>query len=260
MALHLLPRDALPGPLQGPALCFGPWPLTHGFPLQHTGPTAASPGYDSRPVLLRASCSPAASGWRLLRRGTCAPEGCWRVLRSQCPWLTSVGRCSPPGVSAVQTGQYRGRPAPDPVPLGSSASAAGAGSRSRWRHHPCADAARSCLRDGIPGVRLPGAAVYPRFRPLRASRRPGGYAGTPAPGGRDAHPHGQLSYKVHTYLAVYPEASASFRPTGRTSTKAVLLCQPYGASTAWMASRVPNTTRCRTRTRRRRRMVLTTCA
>ena len=43
------------------------------------------------------------------------------------------------------------------------------------------------------------------------------------------HPHGKLSYKVHTYLAVYPEASASFRPTGRTSMYAVLICQPNGA-------------------------------
>jgi hypothetical protein len=36
----------------------------------------------------------------------------------------------------------------------------------------------------------------PRFRPLRTSRRPGGYAVTPAPGGRDFHPHEKLSYKV----------------------------------------------------------------
>src|SRR5437870_1549916 len=84
-------------------------------------------------------------------------------------------------------------------------------------------AARRCLLDGIPGVRLPGSAVYPRFRPLRTSRRPGGYAVTPAPGGRGLHPHGQLSYKVHYYLAVYPEASASFRLTGRTSMYAVLI-------------------------------------
>ena len=40
--------------------------------------------------------------------------------------------------------------------------------------HTFADAAHRCLRDGIPGVRLPGSAVYPRFRPLRTSRRPGG--------------------------------------------------------------------------------------
>src|ERR671924_726931 len=109
--------------------------------------------------------------------------------------------------------------------------------------HTFACAAPRCLRDGIPGVRLPGSAVYPRFRPLRASRWPGGYAVTPAPGGRDAHPHGKLSYKVHLYLAVYPEASASFRPTDRTSTKAVLMVQPHCARTCSMASRVPNTTR-----------------
>ena len=254
MALHFFPRDALPGHLQGHALCFGTLPRTHGFPFQHTGPTSAYPGYYSRPLLLRASCSPAASGWRLLRRGTFSTEGCWRLLRSQLPWLTSLGRCSPPGLSAVQTGQYRGMPAPYPVPFGSSASASGAGSLSRWLNHPFACAAPRCLRDGIPGVRLPGSAVYPRFRPLRASRWPGGYAVTPAPGGRDAHPHGKLSYKVHLYLAVYPEASASFRPTGRTSTKAVLMTPSPCERRRSVSTRagVPSTRRRSVATTRRR--------
>src|SRR5262249_52900719 len=45
------------------------------------------------------------------------------------------------------------------------------------------------LLDGIPGSRLPGSAVYPRFRPLRTSRRSGGYAVTPALGGKDLHLH-----------------------------------------------------------------------
>ena len=236
MARHFLPREALPGPLPGHALGFGPWPLTHGFPWQHTGPTAVYPGDSARPWLLRASCAPAASGWRLLRRGPGSTEGCWRFRRSPGPWLTSVGRCSPPGWSAVQTGQYRGMPAPSPVPLGSSASASGAGALARWLHPPFASAARRGLRDGIPGVRLPGAAVSPRFRPLSASRRPGGDAVTPAPGGREAHPHGKLRYQVHHDLAVYPEAAASLRPTGRTSMKAVLLVQPYRARTCSMAS------------------------
>jgi len=44
----------------------------------------------------------------------------------------------------------------------------------------------------------------------------------------------------------------------RRSMKAVLICQPQAASTCWTASSVPNTTRCRTRTRRRRRTVLIT--
>ncbi len=78
MSLHFLPRDVLPGHLQGQALCFGTLPLTHGFTFQHTGPTSAYPGHYPRPLLLRASCAPAASGWRLLRRGTCSTEGCWR--------------------------------------------------------------------------------------------------------------------------------------------------------------------------------------
>src|SRR5467141_5347756 len=109
-------------------------------------------------------------------------------------------------------------------------------------------AVHRCLLDGIPDVRLPGSAVYPRFRPLRASRRPGGYAVTPAPGGRDLHPHGKLSYKVHKHLAVYPEAEASFRPTDRTSMNAVLICQPQAVMICSMASREPNTTRCFTPT------------
>ena len=197
-------------------------------------------------------------GWHLLQSSS--RRGHTGLLRSQFPWLTSVGRCSPPGLSAVQTGQYRRLPAPYPVPFGSSASASCAGSRSRWLSHTFACAARRCLLDGIPGVRLPGSAVYPRFRPLRTSRRPGGYAVTPAPGGRGLHPHEKLSYKVNHYLAVYPEASASFRPTGRTSTNAVLICQPHTASTCWTAASVPNTTRCVTFTRRRRRTVLITCA
>jgi hypothetical protein len=197
-------------------------------------------------------------GWHLLRSSS--RRGHTGLLRSQFPWLTSLGRCSPPGLSAVQTGQYRRLPAPYPVPFGSSASASCAGSRSRWLSHTFACAAHRCLLDGIPGVRLPGSAVYPRFRPLRTSRRPGGYAVTPAPGGRGLHPHGKLSYKVHYYLAVYPEASASFRLTGRTSMKAVLICQPQAAKTCGTASSVPKTTRWRTRTRRRRRTVLITCA
>src|SRR5712692_9133366 len=93
-----------------------------------------------------------------------------------------------------------------------------------------------CLLDEIPDLRLPGSAVYPRFRPLRTSHRPGGYAVTTAHGGRDLHPHGALSYKVHNYLAVYPEAEASFRPTDRTSMNAVLIWQPSGAKTALTVS------------------------
>src|SRR5262249_33642577 len=109
------------------------------------------------------------------------------------------------------------------------------------------------------GVRLPESAVYPRFRPLRTSRRPGGYVVTPAPGGRDLHPHGELSYTAFG-CAVCPRTSVLFRPMGRTSMKAVLICQPHAASTCWTAASVPNTTRYCTRTRRRRRTVFTTCA
>jgi hypothetical protein len=81
--------------------------------------------------------------------------------------------------------------------------------------HTFACAAHRCLLDGIPGLRLPGSAVYPRFRPLRTSRRLGGYVFTPAPGGRGLHPHGELSYKA-CGCAVCPRTSVLFRPTVRT--------------------------------------------
>ena len=71
-------------------------------------------------------------------------------------------------------------------------------------------------------MRLPGSAVYPRCSPLRASRETGGYAVTPALGGRGLHPHGKLSYEVHPYLAVFLETRVPFRPTGRTSIPAQL--------------------------------------
>ena len=157
-----------------------------------------------------------ACGWRLLCGVTGLAEGYAGLLRSQLPLFASVGRCSPPGFLAVQTGQYRRLPAPYPVPFWLQRI-----SLLRWLAftmalHTFAYATHRCLLDGIPGLRLPGSAVYPRCRPLRTSRGPGEYACTPAPGGRDLHPHGELSYKVSHNLAIYPEAEASFRSTGRT--------------------------------------------
>ena len=111
-------------------------------------------------------------------------------------------------------------------------------------------------------MRLPGSAVYPRFRPLRSSRRPEGYAVTPAPGGRDLHPQGKLSSKGHTYLAVYPEASASFRPTGRTSLYAVWITPSPCARRRSGSTRagVPSTRRRSVAPPRRRSYRLTTWA
>jgi hypothetical protein len=43
MALDFRPGDVLPGHHQGLALCFGTWPLTHGFTFQNTGSTSAYP-------------------------------------------------------------------------------------------------------------------------------------------------------------------------------------------------------------------------
>ena len=95
--VDFLPRNVLPGHLQGLALRFGSLPLTHRFTFQDTGPTSAYPGHYPWRWLLRASSSPAASGWHLLREVIGLTEGRWRLLRSQFPWLASVGWCSPPG-------------------------------------------------------------------------------------------------------------------------------------------------------------------
>jgi len=98
MPVDFLPGDVLPGHHQGLALCFGALPLTHRFTFQHTGPTSAYPGHYSWPWLLRASLSPPACGWHLLREMTSLTEGWWGLLRSQFSWFVSVGRCSPPGL------------------------------------------------------------------------------------------------------------------------------------------------------------------
>src|SRR2546427_553730 len=98
------------------------------------------------------------------------------------------------GFMAVHAGQWFRLPAPYPVPFWLQRV-----SLLRWveitmARHTFACAAYRCLLSGIPGVRLPGSAIYPRSRPLRTSREPGGYAVTPAPRGRDLHPHEELSY------------------------------------------------------------------
>ena len=191
MPLHLLPCNALPGHHQGHALCFGTLPLTHGFTFQDTGPTSAYPGRYPWPWLLRASSSPVAYGWHLLREVTCFTEGHWGLLRSQFPLFASLGRCFPPGLSAVHAGQIsRAAGAVSCAILAPARQPLALGQLSRWLSHTFAYAAHRCLLDGIPGLRLPGSAVYPRFRPLRTSRGSGGDAVTPAPRGRGLHPHG----------------------------------------------------------------------
>jgi hypothetical protein len=87
MPMDFLPWYLWPGRHQALAiLCFGSLPLTHRFTFQHTGPTSAYPERYLWPGLLRASCSPIASGWHLLREGTGLTEGDGRLLRSQVPW------------------------------------------------------------------------------------------------------------------------------------------------------------------------------
>ena len=109
-AMDLLPRHVLPGHQQGLALCCGAWPLTHGFPLQHTGPPSVYPGRYPRYWLLRASSSPVACGWHLLCGRTGLREGGWGLRRSPSPWVEPVGRRYPPGVVTVPTGQSEGCP------------------------------------------------------------------------------------------------------------------------------------------------------
>jgi hypothetical protein len=219
MPLHFRPGHLLPGRHQVlRVLCLGTLPRTHHFTFQNTGPTSAYPGHSPGPWLLRASSSPMACGWHLLCEVTRLTEGHGRLLRSPFPLLASLGRCFPPALLAGQTGQCLWMPAPYPLPCWLQRL-----SLLRWVYvtmapHTFACAVHRCLRDGIRGLRLPRSAVSPRFRPLRTSRRSGGYAFTSAPGGRGLHPHGTLRYQVERHLAVYPEDVSSFRPTGRPET------------------------------------------
>ena len=217
MPRDVLPRDGVPGHQQARGiLCCGASPRPHSFPFPHPGPPSAYPGRSPGLWLLRASFAPGACRWHRLgevtpsRRatgGSAVPSSHGLPLEDGA--VHRVGRqCRPVSGTGCRRLLL--------CHVGSSVSASGAGCRARWRNHPFAGAVHGCLRDGIPGVRLPGSAVAPRFRPLRASRRPGGEAVTPAPGGRGLHPHAALRSKVHHHLAVSPEAVASFRPTGRT--------------------------------------------
>ena len=103
--------------------------------------------------------------------------------------------------------------------FGSSGSASCAGSHSRWLKYVFACATHRFLLDRVSGLRLPDAAVYPRFSLLRTSRKTGGYAFTSVPEGQGLHLHGDevTRLKVNLNLAVCPDAGASFRPTGRTA-------------------------------------------
>ena len=94
-------------------------------PVTCTAPARRQPilGVTPRPLLLRASSSPAASGWHLLwtQRAT---EG---LLRSPSSLLEPLGRRYPPGFMTVPTGQSYDcqrrilcllAPASQPLPLG----------------------------------------------------------------------------------------------------------------------------------------------
>ena len=108
MPVDFLPGDVLPGHHQGGTLCFGALPLTHRFTLHATGPTSAYPERYLWPWLLRASSSPAASGWHLLRKVPGLTEGRWGFLRSPSPLVEPLGRRYPPGFMTVPTGQSYG--------------------------------------------------------------------------------------------------------------------------------------------------------
>jgi hypothetical protein len=177
-----------------------------------TARTSAYPRRYSRPSLLAGSCPTRHAV------GTCS-RPCVRarigLLRSQLPWVASVGRGFPPGfwgsadrsvmpaAGAVSCALLA--PALQPLTLGRFDDGS---SHLRWR---CPERpARRDTRHEAARLRF-----FPRFRPLRTSRGSGGYAGTPAPGGRDLHPHGKLSYKALSF-AIFPRTSVLFRSTDRT--------------------------------------------
>src|SRR4029450_7454380 len=134
---------------------------------------------------------------------------------------------------AVHADQWIRLPAPYPVPFWLQRV-----SLLRWvtltmAHHTFACAVHRCLLDGIPGERLPGSAVYPRFRPLRTSRRSGGYAVTPAPGGRGFHPHGNLSlsrFMVYGMLRLWHHDTVTGGTTHGPSTVCRCAVSPDGVS------------------------------
>jgi hypothetical protein len=144
---------------------YSPRPLPHDRP--HVSVSEALPSAFASGGIL----ADTPYGWYLL---TPMCERTCRITPFPVSMVASVGRCSPPGFVAVQTGQYRRLPAPYPVPFWLQRV-----SLLRWfaftmALYTFAYAAHRCLLDGIPGVRLPGSAVYPRFRPLRTSRKSGG--------------------------------------------------------------------------------------
>jgi hypothetical protein len=126
-ALDFLPGNALPGRHQGLTLCFGSSPPTHRFTVHNTGPTSAYPGHYPGPWLLRASASPAASGWHLLREATYPTEGYWgvtpfpaliaRILRAvlSTGFLGSAYRSVCPAAGALSCAILA--PAPQPLAL-----------------------------------------------------------------------------------------------------------------------------------------------
>ena len=68
MPLDFLPWQVLPGHLQGQALCFGAWPLTHGFTFSIPAGRQPIPGVTPG-LCFSGILAPAASAWRLLVKG-----------------------------------------------------------------------------------------------------------------------------------------------------------------------------------------------
>ena len=254
MSVDFLPRDALPGHLQRRALRCGALPLTHTFTFHDTGPTSAYPGHSPRPWLLRASFSRVACGWCLLREVT----GSQRATRG---YSVPSCHCSHPEGGALHRVSRQCKPVnvegcrrlilclltPACQPLALVR-------HSRWLNHTFTFVAHRCLRDGIPRVRLPG---FRRLAPLQTFEDQSPIWGlrchscTWREGLAPSWNAELRGYRVTLYLAVYPEAKASFRPTGRTSTKRVLICLYPSKYHTWLRRALPRMARTSTRTTRR---------
>jgi hypothetical protein len=185
-------------------------------------------------------------GWHLL---TTTRESTGQVyVVPRLHWSTPSGDAIQPGFMAVHTGQEGTcqrlscailAPALQPLTLGDGDDGS---PRLRWRSPEVP--ARRDFR-----MRLPDTAVSPRFRPLRTSRRSGGYTFTPCTWRKGLSPLWRLSYKTNV-LRLAREHTLSFSqrlahpapsceacpaPARAALLQPLVWCAPEGAATILMA-------------------------